>query len=394
MRSLRSGPLFVTRDSSIYFLLPSDTDTLQEDVVALAEGFRDLGIPYTASRDYWYESATTSKPLITKSGDTPPPDCDLVIVGFQWPYQIRMGDWKVVRRALPEWLFARERRYLTVYMDNHDGHRTVSWEPEFRKFDLILRTKLNSRAWYPDNVRAWAYGLNGRVVTATANPIAFHARRRTVLVNYGASHPFPHGAREAWRRRLQPALPPQFAIDPTRDNLSLAPTDPYDELMWRQTDYRFSREYYERLKTSQVVACFCGEIIPGLPFRNPECYLVGGKRARLRRGLYSGLSAALRRVDRIVQWDSFRFWEALAAGCIAINVDLERYGAMLPVMPKSLEHYIGVDLSNPKRTLNVLEDESAIQQIAANGRAWAIENYSPAAAARRLLSYVGAIRPN
>ena len=100
-------------------------------------------------------------------------------------------------------------------------------------------------------------------------------------------------------------------VDATRDDLSVAPGDSYDRLMWEQTNHRHCRGYYERLKRSQAVSCFCGELIPPMPWRDPTQYLVGGNRAKLKRAFFNLLAHADPRPDRIVQWDSWRFWEAL-----------------------------------------------------------------------------------
>jgi len=160
--------------------------------------------------------------------------------------------------------------------------------------------------------------------------------------------------------------------------------------MWRQTGYRFSRSYYERLKNSQAVACFCGEMIPPMPFRNPECYLVGGNKAKIRRFFYEMLGKLDPRPARSVQWDSFRFWEALAAGCVAFNIDLERYGVVLPVMPENWKHYIGINLENVEADVRrIMESPALLEDVAAEGRRWAIENYAPKKAAERLIDHLG-----
>ena len=49
--------------------------------------------------------------------------------------------------------------------------------------------------------------------------------------------------------------------------------------MWRQTGSRFCRSYYERLKRTQAVACFCGDMIPPMPYRHADRYLTNGRRA-------------------------------------------------------------------------------------------------------------------
>jgi hypothetical protein len=300
-----------------------------------------------------------------------------------------MRTFDLFKQQLPKELFRRGRKYIAIFMDNHDGYRTVSWEPEYRQFDLILRSKLNCRAWHPENIRPWAYGLTNRVIQATAGAPPFASRRRAILVNFGASHPYRYGARELSRARFEPKIKEQMSIDRTVDDLSSEPSNAYEALMWRQTGGRFSRQYYERLKQSQAVACFCGDIIPPMPFR-PERYLVGGNRAKLRRAFYQMLSLIDPRSPRSVGCDSFRFWEALAAGCAAINVDLEHYGVKLPVMPENGRHYLGLNFARVKQFVDQLREEPEVLAAVANeGKRWAELHYSPKAAAQRLLRLCG-----
>jgi hypothetical protein len=91
-----------------------------------------------------------------------------------------------------------------------------------------------------------------------------------------------------------------------------------------------------------------------------------------------------------VQWDSFRFWESLAAGCLVFNLDLERYGAELPVMPENWEHYIGINLERIDEAIDRVRSEpESLARIAEAGRLWALEYYSPRAMAGRFLELVG-----
>jgi hypothetical protein len=373
----------------VYFFINQEEGCLQEDVITLAEGLRELGISFHANCNYWQETIEPGSWLFRHDPAVGPDDCDVVIVSFFYPLWIQSKTFKVKTQPLPDGLFKQSRKYKTVYIDSHDGHRTVSWEPEYRQFDLILRTKLNRRAWYPANLRPWTMPLEKRMIDATKNAPEFQKRKKVILVNYGASHPYPHGTRELSAKVFEPKIQKILTIDRTRDDLTTAPTEPYDRLMWVQTGYRFSRSYYERLKNSLAVACFCGEMIPPMPFRNPECYLVGGKKAKLRRLFYEVLGKLDPRPPRSVQWDSFRFWEALAAGCVAFNVDLERYGVVLPVMPENWKHYIGVNLENVDETIERLRaDDGCLESIAAAGREWAMKNYSPKKAAERLLKHL------
>lgn len=374
----------------VYFYASPESDNLQDDIVILAEGLRALGIPFFASADYWREGPGAGEFLFRKTPEVRPDDCDVVVIPYTWFNWVLLGAPAPVRREVPEGLFKPGRRYRTVYMDTNDGLRTVSWEPGFRQFDVILRTKFLRRAWAPSNLRPWVLGLSNRMLRMTEGAAPFGDRQRALLVNFGASHGFPHGARIRSHERFDGPASRLFEIDATRDDLSAQPTDPYDRLMWEQTNHRHSRSYYERLKRSQAVSCFCGELIPPMPWRDPAQLMAGGNRARLRRAWFELLGRIDPRPERIVQWDSWRFWEALAAGCAVFNLDLERYGALLPVMPENGRHYFGVDLDHPERILEgIAADPAGLERVAAAGRAWALEHYSPPAMARRFLSEVG-----
>ena len=374
----------------VYFYVRNDEGCLQEDVITLAEGLRELGIPFHANCNYWQETTEPGSWLFRHDPKVRPDDCDVVVLSYFYPYWIRMKTFDAVHTPLPEGLFKKGCKYKTVFMDHFDGHQTISWKPEYRQFDLILRTKLNHRAWHPDNLKPWVLGLNGRILKATEGRQEFSKRNRTMLVNFGASHPYPHGTRDLAEKRFFPEIKKWIPLDGSKDDLTKEPEDPYDRLMWRQTGGRYARSYYERLKNSQAVACFCGEMIPPMPFRNPECYLVGGNKAKIRRFLYEMLGKLDPRPARSVQWDSFRFWEALAAGCVAFNIDLERYGVVLPVMPENWKHYIGINLENVDADIERLKAEpDCLERIAAAGREWAMENYAPRKAATRMLHAVG-----
>jgi hypothetical protein len=373
----------------VYFYCSNEPGNLQEDVIALAEGLSELGVSFHANCDYWLQSTKPGDYLFRHSLEVRPDDCDIVVVSYTWVQWVRMGDFKLRRRPLPEGLFKPGRRYVTVAMDNHDGYRTVSWEPEFRAFDIVLRSKFNSRAAAPANMRPWAYGWTNRVLEATQGALPFAQRANTLLVNFGASHPYSYGARNLAARRFEPQIDSLLQIDRTRDDLSCVPDDRYAALMWRQTGGRFSRAYYDRLKSTKAVACFCGDIIPPAPKR-PEDYLVGGNRARLRRAIFALLGLFDTRAPRAVGADSFRFWEALAAECAAINLDLEHYGVLLPVMPTNRVHYLGVNFARIAQFVDMLRDDlDLLERIACQGRAWAEVHYSPKAVATRLLAMTG-----
>ena len=205
--------------TSVYFFCRDETDLLQEDVVALLKGFGTC-IAFYGNCNYWKEHPDDNATLIRHDANVAPSDCDIVIVGYFWPHVVRSLTFEPHVQPLPKELFCKGRRYATVYMDHHDGHKTVSWDAEYRDFDLILRAKLNKRAHHPNNMRAWALGLNRRILKATDNAPPFSQRERRLLVNFGASHPYAHGTRVLAERTVLKELATILPIDRTKDDLS------------------------------------------------------------------------------------------------------------------------------------------------------------------------------
>lgn len=371
---------------SVYFYIREQPVIYQDAVVVLAEGLQELGATVTANVRYWRRSPAPEDWLVRETAPAPPPDCDLVIVTDSWVRAIDAEFW-VHESPLPPGLFHAGRRYRTVYVDLADGYLTPSWRPEFAAFDVVLRAKYNRRCHHPANHRPWALGLTSRILQSVATARPWEERQPTLLINFGASHPYPHGVRERFTPRLIAAARPLFSADERRDDLRVPPADAADRLAWEQTQRRHHRGYYERLGTSQAVAAFCGELIPAAPWR--PSYLVGGRRARWRRRVYDFLAKVDPRPPRLIQWDSWRFWEALAAGCVVFHLDLAHYGVELPVMPRHLEHYVAVRPETMEEVLAGLAREPRqLAEIAARGRDWALSHYSPRALAARLLTTV------
>lgn len=368
----------------IYFHCVERQDAYQDDVVVLADGLQQVGAEVFGNCDYWRRSPRADDWLVRHDPRVGPADCDIVVVSSAWSRWID-DDFKIQERNLPEGLFAPNRRYRTAYVDLDDGYATHSWRPEYLAFDAVFRAKYNARCFHPVNQQPWVLGLNTRMLDMTAGAPDWSTRRPEVLINFGASHPYAHSARTLTAPPFLAANRGHFGVDDRRDDLSVPPVDPYDRLMWDQTQHRHSRSYYERLKSAQAIAAFCGELIPPTPFY-PK-YLVGGRRARINRAWHDLVARFDPRPARLIQWDSWRFWEGLAAGCLVFNLDLPHYGVRLPVMPEHLVHYVAIRPETAAESFAALAREPGLaERIARQGRAWALEHYSPAALARRFLA--------
>ena len=376
----------------VYFFVSPERDNYQNDAIQLAEGLRELGVEFHGHADYWQQSPDPQDFLFRKSEGIAPEDCDVVVVPYRWFSWRSMTGGSERRLPMPDCIRVPRdrRRYRTVYLDDNDGYATPALDPDFLNFDLVLRTKLNRRTVNPPNFRPWAIGLENRVLRATENPPPFAERRRAIYVNYNASHRFLHTSRQRALEQLHPRLGKILPTwQPPFADLDTPPADAQARLWWEQTNKRHSPVYYERLKSCQACSAFCGEVLPSMP-PSPKIFEIYGRKAELQKTFWRMLGRLDPRPERIISWDSFRFWETLAAGAVAFHLDLDRYGVQLPVMPENWKHYIGVDFDRVDEAVERIQaDPGCLELIAAAGHAWALQHYSPKAVAKRFLESIG-----
>jgi hypothetical protein len=341
----------------------------QHLIICLAEGFQELGIPFFSNVNYWQNSLETSEYLFQHYADVTPDDCSIVIFTTN----------SYVEEPLPKNLFHPQRQYITVYLDCADGDKTYNIRPEFRQFDLILRTHFNSKLNYGNNFHPWVFGLSNRILQELNTMPDFTDRKRQILVNFRhwkSGHP----VRNISCSQLIPKIQNILTINNFIDDPNHHPQRGYHYLQWLQTGSRHYPNYYKRLQESIACTCFGGFFVTTWP--SDPGNLVN-------RGLKQLLAKLKLQSNTILQWDSWRFWESLAAGCVTFHVDFEKYGIALPVMPENWRHYIGIDLDNVQATIDkIAENPEILEYIAQEGRNWAIKHYSPVPTALRLLEIV------
>jgi hypothetical protein len=340
---------------------------LQHCLICLAEGFRELGIPFFSNTNYWQESPEP-KYLIQQDTNITPDDCSVVIVTHNW---------FTVNLPLPKNLFHPNRKYITVYIDGEDGDRTYVERPEFRQFDFILRNHFNHHLTYGENFYPWPFGLNYRILQELEQIPSFQDRNQHLLVNYRHWITNTHSVRQITSSQFIPSLEKILPAHNYIDNEK--PTDSYHYHHWKQSGGRHHPNYYKRLKNSVGCAAFGGFFVPSW-FKNP-----GSLESRFGKRVFSKLKL---KSNTVVQWDSWRLWESLAAGCVTFHLDFEKYGFSLPIMPKNWHHYIGIDLDNIQETVDRIAPE-ILEEISTAGRCWALENYTPVPIAIAFLKTIG-----
>ena len=361
--------------NSVYFFCyphgPADRAGYEHEIVCLAEGLRELSIPFSGNINYWQEGNTPGDFLIRHDPEVSYQDADVVV------FSSVVYDYESTH-LLPTDLFCTKRSYRLVFIDEADGIWTPGFRDEIRACDLVLKCHYNRKHPLPNNFRPWAFGLSGRILDQLTGDPAYidnegiH-QRAEILVNYRIEH----SLRERAMKEIFPQLNGILTENRTTDSFDSDNQTEKDRLLRLQSGRRHYPSYYRRLLNCEACSCFGGDLEKWTTHRE-------GKFWRFIRKLDEMF--ALFREDRIYQFDSWRFWEAFAAGACVFHADLQKYGCELPVMPVNMVHYLGFDFENPLQIVDRIRNEpSLLRKIGDEGKFWALENYSPKAAALRFI---------
>lgn len=358
-----------------FYCIPPDTPEktgYPHTMICLGDGLKALGIDACANINYWQLAPDTEEYLFRHDPDVTPDDCSIVVLNQDW--------FRVANKPFPQHLFHPNRKYITVYLDSDDGSKTHAYNPEFRQFDYIFKVCCNRYFKYPDNIRPWAQGISSRMLRELENVPPIQARKRQLLVNFREPHKIKHSVRRIVRKELLTQIDAVLPVNNVVEGLDNFSTEPYHYMQWSQTGRRHSPRYFQSLKDYAACACFGGFFVTPLP-RDPSTAT-----SRLLKKILSKLEW---KSNRITDWDNWRYWESLTAGCVSVREDFDKYGFVIPVMPENWRHYIGIDLSNIKIAVDRIASEPEIlEKISIEGRQWALENYSPVPTALRFLNTV------
>jgi len=337
----------------------------QHEIIVLAEGLTALGHQCFGNFDYWPLDSSRNTFLITFADEQSAYKADAVVVSGM--YYGNNGF------KLSHHIVALAGKVPLIFTDLFDGFYTPSFSKDMRIFDLVLKCHFNAHYNNPPNVVPWAFGITNRYLNYIQNP-AFDTRQRSVLWNFRINH----DVRQRALHEVKPLLSKYFAINDTLEEKdTLLTMDAEQRFWWEQSGQRHSENYFQRLSEAQVVACFGG----GLIGSRKTTSLFDRIYRKVLDPVFNGTPKT------IYQWDSYRFWETLTSGAIPLMYNLYDLGARFPVNPDANVHYWSLDLFSPAASINdIAQEPDKLCQIAANGREWAIKNYSPVPTAVRFLN--------
>ena len=267
-----------------------------------------------------------------------------------------------------------------IYLDRSDLGKATGWtyRRSLRKLDHIFRCHSSAYFNYPENISPVVFGISDRIALACEGGAV--AREDGVMWNFRHTQ-YPHSARLWAQRKVKPILEARFPLQLAKNTSEEADT-PYATLMRAQTDGRHFTSYYSDLKKTLLCSCFGGWFL--LPVRQQEAgQLCMRSRTFLRR---LPISTAA-----IAQWDSWRLWEAFAAGAAVLHFDFERHRFLTGgPAPEPMKHYLPVDAGRPAQSLAAfLDDRELILSVGQAGKQWAREHYSSEAISKRMLATLG-----
>ncbi len=353
----------------IYFLCypqgPPDKAGYQHQVVGLAEGLKEHGIEFFSNINYWKIRPGSNEYLLNAKPDHHYEDFDVVVVNSMF-YDYGRED------LLPEQIFSKKRKFKLVFIDRSDGYITPGFLPKIRNADLVLKSHYNRKYTYPENFVPWQFGLSNRIISSL-NPLPFDDRQNEILVNYRVQH----NVRNLAEKKVMGEVCKHLKRNSDVDSFDERPDGEYDRLYWEQTGRRHSPAYYKRLERSKACAAFGGTLQNSLTAKqNIFSKYLGKVDYR-----YNFLKH-----DRVYQYDSWRFWESLASGCVTLHLDFDKYGAVIPEMPQNDKHYLGIDLSDLKNTKKRIAQIDRYKDISHYGREWVLKYYTPKIIAARFLN--------
>lgn len=332
----------------------------EHPAVCIAEGLKQLGISFYANVYQWFDNEEKDylfKPVVEGF------DPDVCIYSASY-YINKLGN---VRELDP-------KKY-NILLDLEDGYPTLSNDPAFVTFNLVLRTHYSTDYSYNKNVIPWAFGVSNRIMHELDKTIS-SKDGHDVYVNYRVGF----NTRSMSIQEMLPVLAEKYAINHSvTDSIDIKTMSEDVNDYWNQTGRRHNPRYYEQLNKSLLTLAFCGAFeqkTPRLFYRIKET--IEKRTFRTSKNF------------TVANFDSWRFWESMYSNTCPVHLDFEYWNLKFPVQPVEGKHFIGVGNLNFREVAQQINNMQAeqIRQIGFEGRNFMKENYTPLPTANRLLSLI------
>ncbi len=333
------------KDKGIYFYFYFQD--LYHLSVCIAEGLEELGVPIYSNRDY-YKRIDGPADFLFKRSDSMPEDAAVCVVELT---KIPEESSEMLEKLEK----LRNARDVNLVCISHaDSHMKIAVPNDIPLFI----THENYFYQLPGNRIPWAFGISKQMLQKASESKTGDSRKKIILRNFRPS--YNQTVRLAADLAFVNRLETHFAIDRKLD----------------EDSGRFEASHFKKLNSYLGCLAYGGHFVEDLTINKYLSAHVKKQGRFLREPL-------------IIRWDSWRFWEALICGCLTFHLDFDVYGFKLPVRPENWKHYIGLNFETPERDMEKLLDNfDKLPDIAKAGQEWALEHYSPVAAALRFIEKI------
>jgi len=311
-----------------YFLLDPyvapNKANYQHACIVLAEGMKQLNMPYSANIDYYpdisgaYLFNKTEHPTYTYIITSSPENHAATII-----QEAQNGRRLIIIDTKDEWVRPKSAQYLQFC---------------YRYFMSTCKITTNQ-------IRPYCFAASNRMLEATSAPsLPWLSRNPDIVWAHRVdNHSISNTVKEYYSRKKYP-------LATFLDNFT-TPTEPnVDTHHWNHTGRRHSPAYFEYLRQHRYLDAHGGY---------------------------------LKTKTEIIQWDSWKVWEGLLSGMLVITADLDYYNIKLPHRLIPYKHYIPVRYDQIQASYEALFRLPDIEQqvIANEGRKFVLEHYTPQAMA-------------
>lgn len=169
----------------VYFYVRDDAPAedmmpyYQHEIVSLAEGFTEMGIPCWGNVNYWMTEPSEHNPryLIRQAPIECAQTAKIIFIGADYPLSVGIDSLPnpiPCHNAVPMVYVARTQEQSSVVLQRKFLHQ----------FDLVLLCDYNRAYSYPQHVRPWVFGLTNRIINATMNAHPWAERGKSVIWNF------------------------------------------------------------------------------------------------------------------------------------------------------------------------------------------------------------------
>lgn len=365
------------------FTLPyALSDTYSPELTIMAYGLRKLGHEVIGNVNFWkLQNGNWLVPQINSD------EFDVALVDWRFAYHCRPWVWNSRFRDVPTILFDRSAGVPLAHSWLRDG-----W---LDRVSLILRSDSISLEPRFKNVRPWPIGIIPEVMSSIEQTFA---RANQSEARIWQSFRVDHSIRSDYSSELRGAIN-QSQVEIDQEVVVDASRNPMQEMLHLATSGRFNSAYHEKLNTSPYTLSIGGywefkpfsyQRIQG-PYQSNSVYSLPVRAWKKWHRLIDGLGNKKTNDHRfIVQWDSFRLWEALYSNTVPIMLDFDYWGLELPILPRENKHYLGIKSFDAEELIERIQAIAPIERrsMAQAGRDFVNQYYSPVAQAERALSYL------